>query len=349
MTQSLPFRIPPVANSPDKIQLARLSYVHASHPDLDKFSVFAADFGFLVEAKDNDNIYFRGYGKDKCCYVASKSTDGEKHFNGAAFIAKTERDFNKTCQLPGASKVEQNPAGCGGGSRVTLSSPSGTIMHVVWGAEERPAPVKPESSTEIHKGGFNTALQKTRKGEFQRFKLGPAMVHKLGHYGYVTTMFDEDVAFYTQNFNFIPSDVLYEEKNGQEIDALTFMHLDQGSEYSDHHTLFLNRAPPSFDRGSSNDKHRVHHCSFEVEDFDTQLLGHEYLVTKGYTPIWGVGRHIYGSQIFDYWKDPSGFAIEHYADGDLVNVDNPTGREKSDGPASMYIWGPVRPDGGVAS
>lgn len=183
-------------------------------------------------------------------------------------------------------------------------------------------------------------------GEFQRFKLGPAMVHKLGHYGYVTSQFDEDVAFYTQNFNFCPSDVLYEvSADGKETDALTFMHLDQGKEYSDHHTLFLSKAPPTFNDPAG---HKLHHASFEVEDFDTQLLGHEYLLQKGYSPIWGVGRHIYGSQIFDYWKDTSGFSIEHYADGDMVNENNPTGREKSEGPASMYIWGPVRPEGGVA-
>ncbi|KAK3380615.1 Glyoxalase/Bleomycin resistance protein/Dihydroxybiphenyl dioxygenase [Lasiosphaeria ovina] len=178
----------------------------------------------------------------------------------------------------------------------------------------------------------------TRAATWRR---GAATVHKLGHYGYITSKFDEDVAFYTQHFNFIPSDVL--EAGGREVDGLTFMHLDQEKEYVDHHTLFLSRAPPGF-----AESHRVHHYSFEVEDFDTQLLGHEYLLSKKYTPIWGVGRHIFGSQIFDYWKDPTGFAIEHYADGDIVNEDNPTGREKSDGPASMYIWGPVRPEGGVA-
>lgn len=51
-----------------------------------------------------------------------------------------------------------------------------------------------------------------------------------------------------------------------------------------------------------------------------------------------MGRHILGSQIFDYWKDPSRFTVEHYADGDVVNVDNGTGRQKSEGAASMYIW-----------
>lgn len=158
-------------------------------------------------------------------------------------------------------------------------------------------------------------------------------------------MFDEDIAFYTGNFNFVPSDIIYEVgDDGKEIDTLTFMHLDQGTDYVDHHTLFLARVPSSYP-----EPYRLHHCSFEVEDFDTQLLSHEHLLQKGHSLVWGVGRHILGSQIFDYWKDPSGFTIEHYADGDVVNCENPTGREKSEGAASMYIWGPIRPEAGVAS
>jgi len=34
---------------------------------------------------------------------------------------------------------------------------------------------------------------------------------------------------------------------------------------------------------------------------------------------WGIGRHIQGSQIFDYWRDPDGFLVEHFADGDLFD------------------------------
>jgi Glyoxalase/Bleomycin resistance protein/Dioxygenase superfamily len=159
------------------------------------------------------------------------------------------------------------------------------------------------------------------------------MVHKLGHYGYVTTDFDSDFDFYTSNFNFVPSDVLYAPDN-PELDVMTFIHLDLGGEYSDHHSLFLARAPPAADHTY------LHHTSYEVEDFDTQLLGHEWLAKQGYESVWGVGRHILGSQIFDYWKDVSGFKIEHYADGDVVNDQIPTRRDAS-GPLS--IWGPELP------
>lgn len=49
-------------------------------------------------------------------------------------------------------------------------------------------------------------------------------------------------------------------------------------------------------------KAHVHHSSFEVNDFDTQSLGHDFLRSKGWTNCWGLGRHVLGSQVFDYWS-----------------------------------------------
>jgi len=42
---------------------------------------------------------------------------------------------------------------------------------------------------------------------------------------------------------------------------------------------------------------------------DLSVAG-RWLAAKKYTSVWGVGRHILGSQIFDYWWDTSGFMIE---------------------------------------
>jgi hypothetical protein len=58
----------------------------------------------------------------------------------------------------------------------------------------------------------------------------------------------------------------------------------------DHHAFFV----------SKNATSHVHHCSFEVYDFDPQHLGHQLLAKKGYKSVWEVGGHILGSQIFDY-------------------------------------------------
>ena len=35
---------------------------------------------------------------------------------------------------------------------------------------------------------------------------------------------------------------------------------------------------------------------------------------------WGVGRHVLGSQVFDYWRDPWGHTLEHWTDGDLFTA-----------------------------
>jgi len=158
------------------------------------------------------------------------------------------------------------------------------------------------------------------------------MVHKLGHFGCIVNDWAKEMDWYTSNFNLVPSDVQHAPDN-EDLDVIAFMHLDLGKRFTDHHSMFLARAQPG-----END--RMHHTSFEIENFDTQLLGHEWLASKGYTAVWGVGRHILGSQIFDYWKDPSGFTIEHYADGDLVNTDIPTMRSAA-GP--LAIWGPEFP------
>jgi len=53
-----------------------------------------------------------------------------------------------------------------------------------------------------------------------------------------------------------------------------------------------------------------------------------------------VGRHILGSQIFDYWADPAGFKIEHYTDGDLFNEDTAARRYAH---GLLSIWGPELP------
>jgi hypothetical protein len=93
-----------------------------------------------------------------------------------------------------------------------------------------------------------------------------------------------------------------------------------GKHYSDHHSFF------HFQKTPFHHYPGPHHASFEVHDFDVQLQGHYHLENQGYELMWGVGRHLLGSQIFDYWYDTEGFILEHYTDGDVVNEDNEPAR-----------------------
>lgn len=138
--------------------------------------------------------------------------------------------------------------------------------------------------------------------------------------------------FYTTTFNIVPSDFLTVDKGEETVNVAVFAHIDRGTDLVDHHCFFM----------SSNPTSHVHHCSFEVHDFDTQKLGHQWLAKKEYQSVWGVGRHILGSQIFDYWWDTTGNMIEHYADGDLVNQETPVGYGPA-GHEGLAVWGPEVP------
>ena len=116
--------------------------------------------------------------------------------------------------------------------------------------------------------------------------------------------------------------------NDEIVNITVFFRLDRGDELVDHHCFFFFEGP----------KMHVHHSSFETHDFDAQVLGHDWLRHKGYTNCWGVGRHVMGSQIFDYWFDPAKFIMEHYVDGDLLDMREPTHHTKA-APDNLHVWG----------
>jgi len=63
---------------------------------------------------------------------------------------------------------------------------------------------------------------------------------------------------------------------------------------------------------------------------------------RGWIPAWGIGRHMLGSQIFDYWRDPWGDRHEHYCDGDIFTEVKATGVYPASR-ASMAQWGQPLP------
>jgi len=158
-------RVPEIVNRPEKVQLARLSHVYFEHPNLDEFSKFASDFGFVLVSSTGNNWYFRGYGKDPYVYVASQSTDGKPHFGGPAFVAASREEFDKAKALPGGKlgKVVDAP---GGGEIISFERADDTHSNIVFGQEERQIDTE-VVPTAIHQetGPFNTPFAKPRKGE----------------------------------------------------------------------------------------------------------------------------------------------------------------------------------------
>lgn len=152
-----------ITNSERKIQLLRIAHVYQKHPNLQKWAKFAKDFGFVEAHRQGPNVYFRGYGKDPYCIVASQSKTGKREYNGTAFLAKTQEDFEKAKRMPGAYVTDISKAP-GGGMMVSIPTPTNNLIHVVWGQTDRAEPRSPPSSQKLTYNDMNTSLDKARKG-----------------------------------------------------------------------------------------------------------------------------------------------------------------------------------------
>lgn len=266
----------------ERISLNRIAHVYYTHKNLEKAHEFLLDFGFSIVKATDDQIYYRGYGTEPFLYCATRGA--EDAFGGAGFVVDSMEDLERATTLPGATPILESDAP-GGGKRVTFYEPVDQCpFHLVYGQ------IPVESTETFPELAYNFPTVKHRPvNKTQRFKKGPAPIHKLGHFGLCVTDYKKTYEFFTTNFNLKPSDVVYDPEKQEDITV--FLHLDRGQEMVDHHCFFFFQGP----------KFHVHHSSFEVFDFDIQMLGHSWLTDKKYENCWGVGRHILGSQIFDYW------------------------------------------------
>lgn len=319
----------------NRVQLNRPAYVSYGHNDLDEASAFARDFGLLEAGSIETPVptrFFRGYGDLPLTYVVEKTASPV--FLGVTFEVCSVADLERAEHVPGAKKRESMAHQPGGGERVSINGPESIPFHVIYGHKfvERKEPPPQMHPLNYPAESDENTTRKPRRGEMQRPELGPAPIHKLGHCGFAVSDLPNALAFYTTHFNFVPSDkVTHPLKPGEEL--FIFLHIDKGKAFTDHHSFFLtaNLLQPV----------GVHHAAFELNDFDVQYIAHEFLKKKGYKPHWGIGRHVAGSQIFDYWHDKSGFVLEHYTDGDLVNDE--TSFKEFNMHDTLTTWGPTMP------
>ncbi|KAL5315032.1 hypothetical protein ACEPPN_017683 [Leptodophora sp. 'Broadleaf-Isolate-01'] len=318
-----------------KINVLRLGFVHYQHPDLASIGRFLEDFGLIKVSQQGSRAYYRGYGVDPYIYVAEQSPSGTREFMGAAWVVESAQDLELAATQANASPIQTND-GPGGGQIVSIKDPNNFVVSFIYSQELRER--EPQASVARHttENASNEALTKQRHGDFRRFNRGPSLVHKLGHYGFIVpkSKYRDTFDFYLSLIKLKPSDAVYDPVTGD--DKTCFIHIDHGNAHTDHHSFFIGW------QAEEGKAAFVHHSSFEVNDFDTQSLGHDWLQSRGWTNCWGIGRHVLGSQIFDYWFDASGNIIEHYSDGDLVNQNNPFTRE-AEAEDTLYVWGPNVP------
>jgi catechol 2,3-dioxygenase-like lactoylglutathione lyase family enzyme len=302
------------------IRVTDIAHARFRAPDLDRMEAFLADFGLVRSARTERALYMRGTDPRHHVHVTEL---GEPAFVGVAFEAASAQDLERAASIPGAGRAEpiREP---GGGRRVRLTDPNGIAIEIVHGIETAPPLAVPERRP------FNTGTSRERLGERQLATRGPAHVKRLGHFVLLVKDFRETEAFYRTHLGMLPSDEVYLGDRSQVLAA--FLRCDRGREYVDHHTFLA----------VGVGQVALNHVSFEVHDLDDLMAGHEHLGGKGYTHHWGVGRHVIGSQIYDYWRDPWGTVCEHFTDGDLFDARSEPGAVAAGADPESH-WGPPAP------
>lgn len=302
------------------IRVRDVAFPRFQAPDLDRMESFLVAFGMQRADRTADALYMRGTDGQHHIHVTHL---GDAAFVGLAFHAASRADLDILAGATGrpVEKLEEP----GGGEVVRLHDPDGRRVDVLHGtATLEPLPLR------VHPP-LNTGVQRPRIGTLQRITPGPAQVKRFGHAALKSTSLSTASGWYQRTLGMLSSDDIYME--GPDKPLGRFLRCDRGDEPADHHTLLLLETPEA----------KLGHVAYEVADFDDLMVGHEHLTVNaaGGRPYWGIGRHILGGQIFDYWKDPFGFTIEHWTDSDLLRADTPAGTHHI--LQSLNQWGPMPP------
>lgn len=285
------------------IKVTDIAWGRIRSPDLDVQEEFLTNFGMVRAERTNDALFMRGTDPDHHIHVTEK---GDSGFISLAFNAASEADLHKLAAEAESSSGVQDLDEPGGGKRVLLTEPNGYGIEVVWGIEDH-APLE----VDRHVYNLSNVDKYARAGELWREEQGPSHVKRIGHGVIGTPKLRESIDWMRHHIGLVGTDDVFVENDEDKVVA-SFNRIDAGPKYVDHHVfLFIH-----------NEKAGLNHVSFEVPDFDDVMMGHEYLIGKDkYKHVWGLGRHVLGSQIYDYWMDPWDRVHEHWCDTDVLNAD----------------------------
>ena len=272
---------------PTRSSRSKTSAGSSSKTDLARAEAFAAAFGFTTALRTQDELHLRGTDPGAPCVLIRRGP--RSRFVGPAFVAAEQSDLLRLADATGGT-VRPLPETLGGVA-VELVDPSGLALRVVSGTHQLEA--LPAQQPHV----FNFGHEVVRANTTQRPPRVPTRVQRLGHVVVQTPKYLEALNWYLDHLGMIVSDFCFYPGQRERGPIMSFIRCDRGSVPADHHTLAMALGPVG----------RYVHSAYQVGDLDALAAGGEHLREQGYYRSWGIGRHIQGSQIFDYWRDPDGF------------------------------------------
>jgi hypothetical protein len=319
-------RLPPgvqrLARPPAIGRAVELTFLRWEKRQLGPTERFWRDFGMQIVSSTPERIVARGAGTGPCIAIAERGR--ANRFFGPAFRMSDDTELHRYVQQLGATWLPADRIP-GGGRGIELLDPAGRSVWLLQGQSRLDplplrAPVTPAT---------NTAQSSPRINRTVRTPIEPARIVRLGHLVLHAVDFPTLTRWYLRVLGLTPTDVQYLADGSPN---LAFCRLDLGDQPVDHHTVVF--------IGGIEEKYE--HSGYEVVDLDALGQGQQVLRAQGHRHMWGIGRHLLGSQLFDYWFDPGGYEYEHYTDGDLFTSDFETAYSPLEF-GGIWAWGDDAP------
>jgi len=302
------------------VKVHDLALIELEGPQDAKAEAFFTKFGLSHERTADGTLLFRAEAGAPVALIYRPAA--RSRFIGPTFAVRGREELDAlAAKLPGG-RVEtlDLPSAPPG---VVLEDPNGLCVKVAWFHDWRELPGCGQPAS------VNRGAARPRVNAPRRPTRAPSRVLRLGHMVLGTPDWESTARFYIDSLGLIPSDV---QALPDGRPSVAFLRCDRGDQPADHHTFVVGRLPVV----------DLEHAAFEVPDLDDVGMGGSVLAESGFRRAWGIGRHILGSQLFDYWFGPDGYKFEHFADGDLFDAQRPTGYHALSA-ASIAQWGPPLP------
>lgn len=291
--------------------------VHSVHrftftvPDLAEAERFYTCFGLDVR-REGDRLLLRTFGHPHVwAHVLQGGERKRLQYVAYGIHAEDLPTFAERIAAQGRA-CEPHPLAQEPG--LWLRDPDGLALQLVVAPKVSPgAPSQPRPPVAVAPGQGQAS---------PRSRLGPVRPRYLSHILQFTPDVLGMLAFCSSMLGLRLSD-----RSG---DVIAFLHTPHGS---DHHLVaFAKSHGPG-----------LHHSSWDVPGLDEVGQGMDQMRSAGYGDGWGVGRHVLGSNYFNYVQDPWGSFCEYSAGIDHV----PAGLDwpAADHPAedALFVWGPAVP------
>ena len=280
--------------------------------NLEESAKFMRAFGLRVHEQGSE-LHVRASASEHVWLKVVQRAKPSFEFLSVGCYAEDFDQIVKQCQDAGAVPAEPHAIGTSDG--FWFRDPDGTLVQL------RVAPkMMIDEKAEMPSGNVPAGIQ----GAAFRSQARKVAPTRLAHMLLYTPEVRRSVRFYEDGLG-----VKVADSSG---DMVAFTYARHGC---DHHLIAFVK---STGRG-------MNHSSWDMSSVEDLGLGSKQMRDAGYTRQWGVGRHVLGSNYFNYVRDPFGFWWEFNCHIDYIPAGMQWDGGDHDAEDALYLWGPDIPEG----